>query len=72
MNEIKARFKKLRGKKNIILTTEKDAMRLTKFNEQLEEFPIYILPVKHKILFDEEHLLIKKINEFVQTFHKSD
>jgi tetraacyldisaccharide 4'-kinase len=51
--EIKKRFEELTGAYKIILTTEKDAVRLLKFETELEKIPLYVLPIEHRFLFGE-------------------
>jgi tetraacyldisaccharide 4'-kinase len=70
LHEIESRFKKMKGKNNIILTTEKDAVRLVKFKEYMSNLPIYVLPVQHKILFNEDSVLINRVRHFVDGFGK--
>jgi tetraacyldisaccharide 4'-kinase len=70
MHEIEIRYKKLKGKNNMILTTEKDAVRLIKFKEHLTSLPVYVLPVKHKILFNEEINFLQRIHQFMDGFEK--
>jgi tetraacyldisaccharide 4'-kinase len=54
----------------IILTTEKDAVRLTKFGDQMEGLPFYVLPVKHHFLFDEGPVFDTIITKFIKEFKK--
>ncbi len=69
LKEIKERFGKLDGSQNIILTTEKDAVRLLKFEKELHEIPLYVLPIEHKILFNEEKKLQTLIRDFIVKFN---
>lgn len=66
--EIKKRYENISAGKKIILTTEKDAVRLTKFAQELQEFPVYVLPIDIQFLFNQEQsftdLIIKFITEF--------
>lgn len=39
-------FERIEGENKMIITTEKDAMRLRSYNEQLKELPIFVLPVE--------------------------
>ncbi len=68
LTEIKDQFKKLTASNNIILTTEKDAVRLEKFKDQLSGFPFYVLPIRHKFIFNEaakfETLVIDSIKSY--------
>ena len=68
--EIKDRFEKMEGKKKIILTTEKDAVRLDKFNNELAGMPFYVLPIEHRFLFNEAQLFQNEIVAYIQTFKK--
>lgn len=72
LNDIKNRYEKLDGAQNIILTTEKDAVRLLKFESELENFPLFVLPIEHFILFNENEKLNKLIFNYINMFkHRS-
>jgi tetraacyldisaccharide 4'-kinase len=62
------RFSSITAADKLILTTEKDAVRLIKFHEEMEGLPFYVLPITPRFLFDEEagfrDLIIKFITEF--------
>jgi tetraacyldisaccharide 4'-kinase len=64
------RFTGIAATDKLILTTEKDAVRLIKFREELEGLPFYVLPITPRFLFDEEagfrDLIIKFITDFQQ------
>ena len=66
--EIKKRYENISADRKIILTTEKDAVRLIKFAQELQEFPVYVLPIDIQFLFNQEQaftdLIIKFITEF--------
>jgi tetraacyldisaccharide 4'-kinase len=64
LREIKSRFSQVEAADRIILTTEKDAVRLIKFEREFSDFPLYVLAVRHDFLFGEE----KKFNELVINF----
>jgi tetraacyldisaccharide 4'-kinase len=66
--EIKKRFKKIETTNKIILTTEKDAVRLMKFEKELADWPIYVVPVKHHFLFDENEKFDSLITDFISQF----
>lgn len=51
LRDIRQHFNQMRGQKKIIITTEKDAIRLEKFKEDLASLPVFVLPVKHEFLF---------------------
>lgn len=68
LREIKRRFLKMDNIHKIILTTEKDAVRLVKFKEELENIPLYVLPIKHQLLFEEETIFKSTISDFIKNF----
>ena len=64
--EIKKKFESIKESKKIILTTEKDAMRFVKFGKDLENTPLFVIPVVHQFLFNEEEKFKNKINDFIK------
>lgn len=66
--DIKARFEKMEGPKRMVLTTEKDAMRLLKFSTEIDGMPFYVMPIEHKFLFSEEPVFLKEVTGFIQNF----
>ena len=48
LNDIKNTFERMSEDKKIMITTEKDAVRLQKFRREIEGFPIYVLPIRHE------------------------
>jgi tetraacyldisaccharide 4'-kinase len=62
------RFDSITARNKLILTTEKDAVRLIKFRQELEEWPFYVLPITPCFLFGDEarftELIVKFIIEF--------
>jgi tetraacyldisaccharide 4'-kinase len=68
LNEIKKHFEKLESKNKIILTTEKDAVRLQKFINELSAYPIYVLPIKHSFLFNEAPVFETFITDFISSY----
>ena len=71
LRDIKQQFEKMKGEKKIVLTTEKDAVRLEKFVNELRDFPIYVIPIKHAFLFAEENKFRSAITAFIKSFNKS-
>lgn len=53
LTEIKERFNNFDHPDKFILTTEKDAVRLIKFENDIVGLPLYVIPVEHKFLFNE-------------------
>ena len=68
LKEIKKHFEKMQSNNKIILTTEKDAVRLEKFKTELAEYPIYVIPIKHRFLFGKEIDFNKRVIDFVKSF----
>ena len=67
--DILKRFDSIQHPNKIILTTEKDAVRLMKFNHQLKDMPVYVLPIAVKFLFDEEDRFRDLISKFINNFN---
>ncbi|HEY4154406.1 MAG TPA: tetraacyldisaccharide 4'-kinase [Puia sp.] len=65
---ILARFKQIQSDHKIIITTEKDAVRLIKFSQQLEGLPLFVLPIQPVFLFHEETEFVRLITTFIQEF----
>ena len=70
LKEIKKRFERIDVANKIILTTEKDAMRLTKFRTELEGLPIYVITIRHYFLFEEEQKFLGAVIKFVEEFKR--
>ncbi|MGG9962569.1 tetraacyldisaccharide 4'-kinase [Ferruginibacter sp. SUN106] len=68
--DIKKQFAKIQQQDKIILTTEKDAVRLVKFEEDLKDFPVYVLPIEHSFLFNEGEAFNKLVVDFIAAFKK--
>lgn len=66
--DIKKRFAAMEAPKKIILTTEKDAMRLLKFSQELDGMPFYVLPIEHKFLFNQEADFLRSVTDFIHNF----
>ena len=68
LKEIKTQFEKNKTEHKIILTTEKDAVRLQKFGNEIADLPIYVLPIKQQFLFEEGKAFNKVVVDFVESF----
>ena len=68
LNEIKERFNQINAKDKLILTTEKDAVRLIKFTEELASLPMYVLPIRHRFLFEEGDQFNELVHDFISNF----
>jgi len=68
LNEMKRKFDGIEGSNRIILTTEKDAVRLLKFGSEIKDWPLYVLPVRHDFLFGEQQSFDQSVHDFIQNF----
>ena len=68
LKAIKKRFEAMTSASKIVLTTEKDAVRLIKFNTEIKEWPLYVMPVRHDFLFNEKARFDSHITNFVRDF----
>jgi tetraacyldisaccharide 4'-kinase len=68
LNEMTRKFNEIKAHNKIILTTEKDAVRLVKFQQELAHLPFYVLPIEPKFLFDEEKKFNNMITAFITNF----
>ncbi|MCY7422170.1 MAG: tetraacyldisaccharide 4'-kinase [Chitinophagaceae bacterium] len=68
LNEINQKFKDILAQSKIIITTEKDAVRLMKFEAELKDLPLYVLPVEHSFLFNEGQAFEAGVVNFVINF----
>ncbi len=66
--DIKNRFEQMGAAKKLVLTTEKDAMRLLKFSAEIDGMPFYVIPIEHKFLFDAEQVFLRQVTRFIETF----
>ncbi len=70
LEDISSKFKQIENENKIILTTEKDAVRLIKFGTELKSLPFYVLPVAHRFLFEEGAQFNKIVLDFIDNFKK--
>jgi tetraacyldisaccharide 4'-kinase len=72
LKEIIKRFQAITSGTKIIVTTEKDAVRLIKFENALKALPVYVMPIEQQFLFDEANqfndLVLSFINNFKQSY----
>ncbi|TDW97570.1 tetraacyldisaccharide 4'-kinase [Dinghuibacter silviterrae] len=69
LRAMRRRFEQMSSGKKILLTTEKDGVRLLKFQQELENLPLFVLPVRHRILFGERDAFHASILTFIDNFH---
>jgi tetraacyldisaccharide 4'-kinase len=70
LRDIKERYESIDATEKFVLTTEKDAVRLVKFADELAQIPIYVLPIKHKFLFNEGEEFNKLVISFINSISK--
>ncbi len=70
LNEIRKRFDELESEEKIILTTEKDAVRLQKFSNEIGGLPFFVIPVRHQFLFNEGTIFDRLVGDFIKDFKK--
>lgn len=68
LNDIRKKFNAISAANKMIITTEKDAVRLLKFNEELSDLPLYVLPVQHRFLFGEAEQFNTAIINYILNF----
>lgn len=68
LKDLKKQFDDIAADDKMILTTEKDAVRLEKFRAELSEYPIFVLPVKHSFLFNGAEVFKKTVTDFIESF----
>lgn len=71
LHDIKNKFEAITGQNKIILTTEKDAVRLAKFNDEIGSLPLFVLPIQHQFLFEEGDRFDNLIENYISNFEKS-
>ncbi len=70
LRDISKKFDNIDAADKIILTTEKDAVRLVKFNAEIADWPLYVIPVRHRFLFDEQAQFDGLVINFINGFPK--
>ncbi len=68
IKEIRKKYDNIKAVQKIIITTEKDAVRLIKLKEKLSKMPVFVLPVQHTFLFNEGIQFDGIIHSFIETF----
>ncbi len=68
-NAITERFDFLSEAKKIIITTEKDAVRLMKFKELITNIPVYVIPISIAFLFNQEKEFMELVEQYPQDFY---
>jgi tetraacyldisaccharide 4'-kinase len=69
LENIRKKFEAIPGTQKVIFTTEKDAVRLKKFEKELAHFPIFVLPIKQHFLFYEAQKFEDQVLQFINSFY---
>ncbi|MGZ5252772.1 MAG: tetraacyldisaccharide 4'-kinase [Flavitalea sp.] len=69
--EILKKFHAIQAPKKIILTTEKDAVRLMKFSLSMTDVPVFAIPISVQFLFDGEENFLHRITEYIDQYQKN-
>jgi len=70
--EIRKKFETISAKRKIILTTEKDAVRIIKFGDELRNLPLYVIPLEHYFLFESEQKFQEIVIKFIESFYTKE
>jgi tetraacyldisaccharide 4'-kinase len=70
LNEIEDRFSQIRDEQKMIVTTEKDAVRLIKFKEKIANWPLFVLPITVGFLFNQESQFKSLVNTYPKSFYE--
>jgi len=68
LKEMEKKLAAMDANEKIILTTEKDAVRLAKFNAEISNWPLYVIPVKHRFLFAGGDRFDQLVIDFIRNF----
>jgi len=70
--DIQKRFQSMPAARKIILTTEKDAMRFLKFEQELTSLPFYVIPIQPAFLFNESEKFDDIVIKFIENFKQPE
>lgn len=68
LEDIKKQFDAIASPQKMILTTEKDAVRLHKFAQELAALPVGVIPIEHAFLFGQADAFAAQVTGFVGRF----
>lgn len=72
LKEIRKRFIELKTDRKMILTTEKDAVRLVKFSNDITDLPLFVIPIRHHFLYEEGEQFNALVSGFITNFKKHE
>ncbi|MBC8035495.1 MAG: tetraacyldisaccharide 4'-kinase [Chitinophagaceae bacterium] len=68
LKEILTKFGNIQAEEKVILTTEKDAVRLMKFEQELKDLPFYVIPIEQSFLFRQAPEFNNLVQSFIRNF----
>ncbi|MFT4024212.1 MAG: tetraacyldisaccharide 4'-kinase [Flavihumibacter sp.] len=68
LKDIRRRYEQMNAPGKIILTTEKDAVRLVKFKQELGPLPLYVIPIEMLFLFGDGEKFTHRIGTFIEGY----
>lgn len=68
LKEMIKRYEKMSAGDKMIIITEKDAVRLVKFDNMLKDIPLYVLPIQTQFLFEGAAAFNSLVQTFVESF----
>jgi tetraacyldisaccharide 4'-kinase len=65
---IKAKYDEIKSERKIVITTEKDALRLKESpqNEIIQNIPIFYIPIEIEFLYNEKKMFNQELKEYVR------
>lgn len=70
LHEIEERLKRIKDNNKMIVTTEKDAVRLIKFKDKVATLPLFVLPIAVHFLFDQEEAFKELVANYPKHFYE--
>ena len=70
LNEIEERYRQIKDDHKMIITTEKDAVRLIKFKDRIAHLPLYVLPISVSFLFGQENEFKSLVHAYPKDFYE--
>lgn len=69
LSDMKTRLQQLEPEHSMVITTEKDAVRLVKFHDQLAVLPFYVIPISLQFLFGQMAEFESLIHHYPTNFY---
>ncbi|MFT3903529.1 MAG: tetraacyldisaccharide 4'-kinase [Niabella sp.] len=63
-------FRQCKSGKAVIMTTEKDAVKLTTLPHAWKDIPVYVMPVGHRFLFGQGKDFDESVLNYIRIYHK--